>query len=119
MDSKVDDCKMYFRLKGDHNIQLVTAPRKGMDKSPEQKAMINDMLTKKNRKDYQKRSTTVEPMQILVDNVFELERCWMRGTANNRWLFAAISVTVQIAQLHAYQDKRSTWNIKAGVLGGV
>lgn len=117
MDSKADDCKMYFRLKQNHRIQLVTSPRKNMDKSPERKHMIKDMLTKQNKRDYKQRSTTVEPMQGLIDNIFELERCWMRGNVNNRWLFAAMGVAVQMAQLHAYQDKRSTWDIKNEVLG--
>lgn len=117
MDSKADDCRMYFRLKDDHQIQLVTAPRKGMDKSIERKRMINDMLTERNKEDYKQRSTTVEPMQGLMDDMFELERCWMRGTVNNRWAFAAMGVAVQIAQLHAYRNKRSTWDIRSEVIG--
>lgn len=117
MDSKADDAPMYFRLKNEHRIQLVTRPRKGMDKSPIRKKMIHDMLTKRNKADYQKRSTTVEPMQGLIDGIFELERCWMRGDKSNRWLFAAMGVSVQMAQLQAYRDNRSTWNIKNEVLG--
>ncbi len=117
MDSKADDCKMYFRLKQEHNIQLVTNPRKGMDKSSERKAMIQNMLTKRNKREYLKRSTTVEPMQGLMRDTFELEKCWMRGNQSNRWLFAAMGVAVQIAQLHAYRDKRSTWDIRSDVIG--
>lgn len=117
MDSKADDAKMYFRLKKKHKIQLVTVTRKGMDKSPLRKQMIKDMVTKKNKEDYKQRSTTVEPMQGLMDDIFELERCWMRGDANNRWLFAAMGIAVQLAQLQAYRDKRSTWDIKSAVLG--
>jgi len=117
MDSKADDAKMYFRLRDDHKIQLVTTPRKGMDKSPIRKKVIKDMLTKRNKKDYLKRSTTVEPMQGLMRDTFELERCWIRGDRNNRWLFAAMGVAVQIAQLHAYRHKQSTWNVKSLVLG--
>jgi hypothetical protein len=117
MDSKADDAPMYFRLKEENRIQLVTAPRKGMDKSPIRKQMIQDMLTKRNKADYRKRSTTVEPMQGLLDDIFELERCWMRGYDNNRWMFAAMGIAVQIAQLHAYRNNQSTWNIKNEVLG--
>ncbi len=117
MDSKADDQKLYFHLKENHHIQLVTATRKGMDKSPERKKMIEDMLTKTNKKEYKKRSTTVEPMQGLVDDIFELERCWMRKDENNRWLFAAMGIAVQMAQLQAHKDKRSTWDIKNDVLG--
>lgn len=117
MDSRADDSKMYFRLKKEHGIQLVTSPRKGMDKSPIRQAMIKDMLTKQNKKDYQKRSTTVEPMQGLVKDIFGLERCWMRGNNNNRWLFAAMGIAVQMAQLQAYKNKQSPWSIKSLVLG--
>lgn len=117
MDSKADDQDLYWNLKDNHRIQLVTAPRKYKNLSPERKRYTTDMLTKRNKREYRKRSTTVEPMQGLVDDIFELERCWMRGEKNNRWLFAAMGVATQMAQWHAYQDKRSTWNIKSWVLG--
>jgi hypothetical protein len=117
MDSKADDQHLYCRLKKNHHIQLVTVPRKGMDKSALRKKMIKQMLTKKNRKDYKERATTVEPMQGLVANIFELERCWMRGDANNRWLFAAMGIAVQMAQWRAWHHKRSTWNVKSDVIG--
>jgi hypothetical protein len=87
MDSKADDQHLYFRLKQDHRIQLDTVPRKGMNKSASRKKMIEHMLTKQNKHDDKARSITVEPMQGLVAEIFELERCWMRGEANNRWLF--------------------------------
>ncbi len=117
MDSKADDQALYWMLKKDHDIQLITKPRKNMDKSPERKRMIKDMLTKKNKKIYKERSTTVEPMQGLVADIFSLERCWMRGNESNRWLFAAMGIAVQMAQLHAIRHKRSTWEIKSLVLG--
>ena len=118
MDSKADDAKMYFRLKQDYQIQLITSPRKGMDKTPLRRKMISEMLTEQNRKDYVKRSTTVEPMQGLIADIFELKTgCWMRGNDNNKWLFAAMGVAVQMAQLDALIEKRSTWNIKQHVLG--
>ena len=56
-------------------------------------------------------------MQGLVKGLFDLERCWMRGNANNRWLFAAMGVAVQVAQHRAWQSKQSTWNIRKLVLG--
>lgn len=117
MDSKADNQKLYFRLKKENNIQLITPPRKGKDKSESRKRMIKEMWTKRNRKEFRERSTTIEPMQGLVKEIFELERCWMRGDANNRWLFAAMGIAVQMAQWKAYQEKRSTWNIKCDVLG--
>lgn len=117
MDSKADDQHLYFRLKKDHRIQLITVPRKGVDTSASRNKMIKHMLTKKNKQDDKERSTTVEPMQGLVVNTFELERCWMPGEAPNRWLVAAIGSAVQMAQWRAWTHKRSTWNVKSDVVG--
>ena len=117
MDSKADDSEFYFNLQKNYGIQLLTKARKRMDKTPVRKLMIKQMATRKFKKIYQQRSTTVEPMQGLVDNIFDLETCWMRGEENNRWLFAAMGVAVQIAQLQAYKNHQSTWNIKSLVLG--
>jgi hypothetical protein len=41
----------------------------------------------------------------------------MRGSENNRWLFAAMGIAVQMAQWNAYKHKGSTWEIKSEVLG--
>lgn len=41
----------------------------------------------------------------------------MRGNENNRWIFAAMGVAVQVAQRIAYQQNQSTWVVKALVLG--
>lgn len=117
MDSKADDQRLYWNLKKNHGLQLVTVPRKGMDKSTARKAMIADMRTRANLRAYRKRSTTVEPMQGLVKELFELDRCWMRGDESNRWLFAAMGVAVQMAQWRAVQRGRSTWDIREEVLG--
>lgn len=117
MDSKADDQKLYALLKREHDIALVTVPRKGMDKSPERKRMIREMDTPAHRRAYRKRSTTVEPMQGLVKELFELDRCWMRGEKSNRWLFAAMGVAVQMAQWRAVQRGQSTWDIREEVLG--
>ena len=117
MDSKADDQKIYFDLKRNFNIQLVTKPRKNMDKSPARKEMQKEMLTARNIKDYKERSVTVEPMQGLIDNIFELDACWMRSDSNNRWLFAAMGVAVQMAQWNAYKNNQSTFEIKSEVLG--
>lgn len=117
MDSKADDQVLYWKLKYESHIQLVTAPRKFAHPSRERKQMFRDMLTPANRKAYKERSTTVEPMQGLMADIFELDRCWMRGDANNRWLFAAMGTAVQIAQLRAFEKNKSTWNVKTDVLG--
>ena len=41
----------------------------------------------------------------------------MRGNDSNRWIFAAMGVSVQIAQHQAWKEKRSTWKIKEDVVG--
>jgi hypothetical protein len=117
MDSKADDEKMFTRLKTENGIKLLTVPRSNMDKSEARKQMIAEQMREENRHIYKQRSTTVEPMQGLVKELFELERCWMRGDESNRWLFAAMGIAVQIAQRIAYLNGSSTWKIKNEVLG--
>ena len=56
-------------------------------------------------------------MQGIVKDIFELDRCWMCGEENNRWLFAALGLTIQMHQFDAYKNGRSPWNIKELVLG--
>jgi hypothetical protein len=48
---------------------------------------------------------------------FDIDHCWMRGDSNNRWLFAAMGLTIQMHQFEAYKKGKSTWNIKEQVLG--
>ena len=117
MDSKADDEKMFTRLKTEQGIKLLTVPRSKMDKSQARKQMIAEQMQPENRHIYKQRSITVEPMQGLVKELFELERCWMRGDKSNRWLFAAMGIAVQMAQRAAYLNGSSTWNIKDEVLG--
>ena len=117
MDSKADSQKLYNTLKHDHGIQLVTVPRKGMNKSESRKKMIQDMLTPENKKEYAQRSVTVEPMQGLIAEIFELQHCWMRSQRSNRWCFAAIGIAMQIAQNKAFKNNTSTWAVKNDVLG--
>jgi hypothetical protein len=103
------------KLKG--LITTVLMDRKGTDKSPTRQRMIKVLTQRKNKRLYKQRSYTVEPMQGLVKDIFALETCWMRGNANNRWLFAAMGVVVQMHQYQAWQEGRSTWAIKQEVLG--
>lgn len=117
MDSKADSLPLLERLRNQWDIQLVTCLRKNFIKSPQRKAMQRQMQTRANRQIYRERGVTVEPMQGLVKDIFELERCWMRGDVNNRWLFAAMGVAVQIAQGQAIRMGRSTWQVKQQVLG--
>ena len=66
---------------------------------------------------YKERGQTVEPMQGLVKEICGLERCWMRGHRNNRWLLAAMGVAMQLHQAKARQEERSTRKITHEVLG--
>ena len=46
----------------------------------------------------------MKPLQGLVKEIFELERCRMRGNENHRWLFAAMGLVVQMGQYLAWQS---------------
>ena len=117
MDSKADDMALEYSLRQFSKINLITSPRKGMNKTPERKLFVKCMSSKKLRKIYRKRSVTVEPVQGLIANIFSLDRCWMRGEKNNRWIFAAMGIAVQMAQLDAWKVGKSVWKIKDEVLG--
>ncbi len=117
MDSKADDYPLYRALKDQYDIQLLTTMRRSKDGTPERQQMRRELQSERHRRIYAQRSHTVEPMQSLVKNIFDLDQCWMRGNANQRWLFAAMGVAIQMAQFHAYQNNRSTWRIKNAVLG--
>ena len=117
MDSKADDSDLFREFKRQRNVNLITYCRPNMDKSAHRKKMIEFMRKRKHKKIYRERSYKVEPMQGLVKNIFDLNRCWMRGDENNRWIFAAMGLTIQMHQLKAYKNGRSTWNIKEQVLG--
>ncbi len=117
MDSKADDKDLFFELHRQRGILLLTTSRKGANKSPARQRMVKVLKQRKNQRLYKQRSYTVEPMQGLVKDIFELERCWMRGNENNRWLFAAMGVVVQMHQYRAWEAGRSTWAIKQEVLG--
>ena len=117
MDSKADDSDLFREFKRQRKMNLITYCRPNMDKTPHRKKMIAFMNKAKHKKIYRERSYKVEPMQGLVKDIFDLDSCWMRGSKNNRWLFAAMGLTVQMHQLEAFKKGRSTWNIKEQVLG--
>lgn len=112
MDSKADDEKMYSHLKQEHGIKLLSVPRKEMDKSERRQKMIAEQMTPMNREIYRHRATTVEPMQAVIKDIFELEDCPMRGDRSNRWMFAAMGIAVQMAQHQADQEGKSTWRMR-------
>jgi len=117
MDSKADDASLFREFKRQRRMSLITGCRLNMDKTPHRKKMIQFMRKPKHQKIYRERSYKVEPLQGLVKDIFELDRCWMRGDDNNRWLFAAMGLTVQMHQLQAFKQGRSTWKIKELILG--
>ena len=117
MDSKADDANLFREFNRQRKMKMITCCRSNMDKTPHRKKMIKFMNKPKHKKIYRERSYKVEPMQGLVKNIFELDRCWMRGSENNRWLFAAMGVAVQMHQLQAFKQGKSTWYIKELVLG--
>ena len=117
MDSKADDYDLFREFKRQRKVDLLTHCRKNMDKSPNRKKMSDFMQIAEHKKIYRERSYKVEPMQGLVKDIFDLDRCWMRGDVNNRWIFAAMGVTIQMYQLQAYKNGASTWDIKELVLG--
>lgn len=117
MDGKADDYPLYRALKDQYDIQLLTRMRRGKDKTPERQQMRKELSSERHRRIYTQRSQTVEPMQSLLKNIFDLDQCWVRGNDHNRWLFAAMGVAVQLAQWQAYQNRQSTWRIKDAVLG--
>ncbi len=117
MDSKADDSDLFREMQRQRRMNLITLCRQNMDKTLVRKKMIKFMQKPKHRKIYRERAFKVEPMQGIVKDIFELERCWMRGNENNRWLFAAMGLTVQMHQLQAFKQGKSTWNIKEQVLG--
>jgi hypothetical protein len=117
MDSKADAQDLFREFARQRGMRLLTTARKGADKSPARQQMVKILKQRKNKRLYKQRRYTVEPMQGLLKDIFELDRCWMRGTANKRWVFAAMGVTVQMHQYRAWQAGCSTWAIKQDVLG--
>jgi len=98
-------------------MTLVISSRRKERKTANRIYIHRLMQTANLKQIYKERSYRVEPMQGLIKDIFDLARCWMRGNKSNRWLFAAVGITVQMHQLAAYKEKRSTWQIKAEVLG--
>lgn len=117
MDSKADEQDLFREFQRQQQMLLLTTPRKGAAKSPARQRMVKILKQGKNQRLYKQRSYTVEPRQGLLKDIFELERCWMRGNANNRGLFAAMGVAVQMHQYRAWQEGRSLWAIKPELLG--
>lgn len=117
MDSKADSYPLFREFRRQRRITLVTSSRRKVNVSENRKTMHRLLQAPKLKQVYKERSYRVEPMQGLVKDFFELDHCWMRGNKSNRWLFAAMGLTVQMHQLTAFKENRSTWKIKNEVLG--
>jgi hypothetical protein len=117
MDSKAAEQALFVQMPRPRRILLLTTTRQGADKSPARKRMITVLTPRQQKRLYKQRSYTVEPRQGLVNDLFDLETCWMRSNANHRWLFAAMGVVVHMHQYQAWQEGRSTWAINQEVLG--
>jgi hypothetical protein len=116
MDSKTDDDALFAEFQRQRGITLLTTPRKNSAQTVERQQMINALNRPRNRRLRQERGQTVEPMQGVVQDIFALERCWMRGHRHHRWLFAAMGVAVRLHQAKALTAHRSTARIKQAVL---
>jgi hypothetical protein len=117
MDSKADDDALCAECQRQRGITLVTTPRKKSAHVMERQQMIHVLDRPQNRRLRPQRGQTVEPMPGVVQGIFALERCWMRGHHHNRWLFAAMGGAVHLHQTRALNTHRSTWKIKQEVLG--
>jgi Transposase DDE domain len=117
MDSKAADPAWCREFQRQRQRRLRTTPGKGADNSLARHQRVKGLNQRKNKRLYKQRSSTVEPLPGVLKDSFEGGRCRMRGHANNRWLFAAMGVTVQRPQSRAWQEGRSPWAIQAEVLG--
>ena len=117
MDSKADSYPLYREFNRQKKMTLVTSCRRKENKTKHRILMHQSLQTPKLKQIYKERSYRVEPMQGLVKDIFDLDHCWMRGNKSNRWLFAAMGLAIQMHQLDAFKEKRSTWKIKTEVLG--
>jgi hypothetical protein len=72
MDSKADDKDLFRELRRQRGILLLTTPRKGSAISPERQRMVKVLKQKRHQHLYQQRRYTVEPMQGLIKDIFDL-----------------------------------------------
>jgi hypothetical protein len=117
LDSKADAQELFTAFQRQRGMTLLPTPRKNSDHTEERQHMIKVLTLPQNRRWRKQRGQTLEPMPGVAQDIFALERCWMRGQRNNRWLFAAMGVAVQLHQARALKAHRSTGKIKQEVLG--
>jgi hypothetical protein len=117
MDSKADDQALFLEFRRQRGMTLLTWPRRNSDHTARRRAMIHLLNRPRDTRLSKERGQTVEAMQGVVKEIVGVERCWRRGHRNNRWLFAAMGVAVQLHQAKALQEERSMWKIKQEILG--
>jgi hypothetical protein len=117
MDGKADAQDRFAEFQRQRRMTLLTTPRRHGNRTAARQQMLQILDRPSHRKLRRQRGQTVEPMPGVVKDLFALERCWMRGQRNNRWLFAAMGVAVQVHQAKALAAHRSTWKIKQEILG--
>jgi hypothetical protein len=117
MDGKADDQALLAEFQRQRQMTLLTTPRSNSNHTEARQRMIQVLNLPVHRQLRRQRGQTVEPMQGVVKDIFALDRCWMRGHRQNRWLFAAMGGAVQRHQARALKAHRSTWKIKQEVLG--
>jgi len=65
--------------------------------------MIADIRQAHHKQIYKELDYCVETMQGIYKEIFDLNRCWVKGNNNTRWLFVVMGLTVQMNQLIAYR----------------
>ena len=75
MDSKADDYDLFREFNRQRKMTLITYCRENMDKTEKRQEMIKVMNKPEHKTIYKERSYRVEPMQGLVKEIFDLDRC--------------------------------------------
>jgi hypothetical protein len=77
MDSKADSYPLFREFRRQRSMTLVTSSRRKQNKTEDRIQMHRLMKTPKLKQIYKERSYRVEPMQGLVKDIFDLDRCWI------------------------------------------
>jgi hypothetical protein len=109
MDGKADDQALLAAFQRQRWMPLLTPPRQNSDHTEARQRMLNILNRPNHRRLRQPRGQTVEPMPGVVQDIFALERCWMRGHRHHRWRLAALGVTVQWHQASALKRQCAGW----------
>jgi hypothetical protein len=117
MDRQADDKALFCEFQRQRQMTLLTTPRRNSANTEARQQMIKVQNLPNNQRLRTQRGQTVEPIQGLGKEIFARDGCWMHGRRNNRWLFAARGVAVQMHQSLAYHQGRSPWTINQEVLG--